>query len=66
MEIRSFATGSHLREFLRFSPTAPVIWSAFLIILSSELYSLSHLSAVLGPTLSTPGILSALSPMMVK
>jgi hypothetical protein len=46
----------------RFWPATPLIAAALAIRLSSEPYSSSHLAAVLGPTLVTPGTLSTVSP----
>ena len=58
--------GSQSRAARRFSPTLPLISSACCRMASSEPYSFSHLAAVLGPTLSTPGTLSTASPVSVR
>ena len=62
----SWAKSSISIEERKFSPTLPPIDSAFFLIPSMSLYSLSHLTAVLGPTLSTPGTLSDLSPIRAR
>ena len=66
MVISALAVGNHVKAARKCSPTLPVILSAFLIMPSKEPYSCSHLTAVLGPTFSTPGTLSTLSPIKVK
>ncbi len=66
MVISSLAVGSHISASRKYSPTLPLILSALAITPSSVPYSFSHFTAVLGPTLSTPGTLSTLSPMSVK
>ena len=56
---------SHSLACRRFSPATPLISSARASNASSEPYSASHLDAVLGPTLGTPGTLSTVSPTSV-
>ena len=51
---------------LRFSPTLPDMFSAFFTIPSRFLNSVSHLTAVFGPTFSTPGTLSEVSPINAR
>ena len=51
------------KQFLRFSPTTPVIDSAFFLIPSKSPYSFNHFAAVFWPTFGTPGILSEESPV---
>ena len=55
--------GSQSSALRRFSPTAPFIVGAAAITPSSEPCSCSHLTAVFGPTLLTPGTLSTVSPI---
>ena len=62
----SYASSNVSRDDRRFSPTFPPIDSAFFITPSMSVYSSSHFTAVLGPTLSTPGTLSDLSPIRAK
>ena len=50
------------KEFLRFSPTTPLIDEAFSLIESKSPNSFNHLAAVFCPTFGTPGILSDESP----
>ncbi len=50
----------------RFSPILPPIAAALAITFSSVPYSASHLAAVFGPHLSTPGMLSTLSPVRAR
>ena len=57
--------GNQSTAWRRFSPATPLMSWAFSISLSSEPYSISHLAAVLGPTLATPGTLSTVSPTRV-
>ena len=45
---------------------APLMSGAAAITPSSEPYSASHLTAVFGPTFSTPGTLSTVSPTSVR
>ena len=66
MVTSSCARSSISKEDLKFSPTFPPIDSAFFFIPSIFLYSLSHLTAVFGPTFSTPGTLSDLSPIKAR
>ena len=54
--------GSQSSVARRFSPATPLISPARAMSASSEPYSPSHLAAVLGPTLGTPGTLSTASP----
>jgi hypothetical protein len=56
------AVGSQSSARRRLLPTTPEIWSAWAMTPSSEPYCSSHLTAVLGPTFSTPGTLSTASP----
>ena len=62
----SWARSSISMEDLKFSPTFPPIDSEFSFTPCMSLYSLSHFTAVLGPTLSTPGTLSDLSPINAR
>ena len=64
--IRVRPCGSHSSAWRRFSPTAPVIVCALPITPSRLPWAASHLSAVFGPHLVTPGILSTESPMSVR
>ena len=48
------------------SPTLPLMSPALAMTLSKLSYCSSHFTAVFGPTLSTPGTLSTLSPIRVK
>ena len=57
--------GSQSSAARKFSPAAPLISPARATSASSEPYSSSHLAAVLGPTLVTPGTLSTASPTSV-
>ena len=66
MVMSSFAFGNHSSAARKFSPTLPLMLSAFSIMPSNVPYSVNHLTAVLGPTFSTPGTLSTLSPISVK
>ncbi len=50
----------------RFSPTTPVILSAFCSSVSMLLYVPSHFAAVFGPTFGMPGMLSELSPIKAR
>ena len=50
----------------KYSPTLPDISSDFSMILSTVPYLESQLTAVLGPTLFTPGMLSEVSPTKAK
>ena len=50
------------KAFLRFSPTTPLIESAFSLMLFISPYSFNHFAAVFCPTFGTPGILSEASP----
>ena len=58
--------GSQSSAARRFSPTLPLMASAWAMRASSVPYSFSHLAAVLGPTLSTPGTLSTVSPVRLR
>ena len=49
-------------EDLKFSPTLPLMFSAFSIIFDISPNSFNHFAAVLMPTFGTPGILSEVSP----
>ena len=60
------AVGSQSRAWRRFSPTTPLISPACATTASSEPYCSSHLTAVLGPHLGTPGTLSTVSPTSVS
>ena len=63
----SRAVGSQSRALRRFSPTTPPISSACASrSVRAYRYCCSHLAAVFGPTLSTPGMLSTLSPISVR
>ena len=64
--ISSRAVGIQGKALRKFSPTTPVISSACATILSKVPYWLSHLTAVFGPTFSTPGTLSEVSPIKVR
>ena len=66
MVTSSFERESCFKPSLKFSPTFPVIFSELSTIPSIFLYSVSHLTAVFGPTLSTPGTLSEVSPINAK
>ena len=57
--------GSQSSALRRFSPTAPFTSCARATSASSEPYSCSSFTAVLGPTFSTPGTLSTESPTSV-
>ena len=59
-------SGRKSRWSRRFSPTTPPISAAWATTPSSEPYCSSHLTAVLGPTLGTPGTLSTVSPTSVR
>ena len=61
-DTRSIFLSRSSREFLRLSPTTPLIESAFFLIVSMSPYSLSHFAAVFCPTFGTPGMLSDVSP----
>ena len=50
----------------KYSPTLPLNSSAFSIIVSMSLCSVNQLTAVFGPTFSTPGMLSEVSPTKAK
>ncbi|MNL35838.1 hypothetical protein D3C87_1578900 [compost metagenome] len=50
----------------RLLPATPLIPSASSTSLSIEPNSVSHLTAVLGPTLVTPGTLSTVSPTSIR
>ena len=50
----------------RFSPTLPPISAACATSSSSVGHVASHFAAVLGPTLSMPGMLSELSPTRAR
>ena len=65
MVTRRRPCGSQSTALRRFSPATPLISVARAINASSEPYSISHLAAVLGPTLATPGTLSTVSPTRV-
>ena len=58
--------GSQSSARRRFSPTTPFTDPAAAITPSSEPCSAISLAAVLGPTLSTPGTLSTVSPIKVR
>jgi hypothetical protein len=62
----SRACGSQSTTFRRFSPTRPPISPERRRISSRLPYCSSHLHAVFGPTFSTPGMLSMLSPISVR
>jgi hypothetical protein len=57
--------GSQSIALRRFSPTAPLISPARATRASTEPYSCSSFTAVLGPTLCTPGTLSTVSPTSI-
>jgi hypothetical protein len=59
-------SGRKSRCLRRFSPTAPPISLAWATMASSEPQASSHFTAVLGPTLGTPGTLSTLSPISAR
>ncbi len=59
-------SGNQSKALRRFSPTAPLMPSAAAITPASEPYSAIHLAAVFGPTFSTPGTLSTLSPTSAR
>ena len=65
MVTRLRAVGSQSSAPRRFSPATPLMAPALATSASSEPYSMSHLAAVLGPTLGTPGTLSTASPTRV-
>ena len=57
--------GSQSKAWRKFSPTTPLMLAALSTTACSEPYSCSHFTAVLGPTLATPGTLSTVSPTSV-
>ena len=63
MVTRSRFIGSRASAVRRLSPTLPLIAAALAITPSRLPYSASHLAAVFGPHLSTPGTLSMASPI---
>ncbi len=58
--------GNQSSALRRFSPATPLIDAAAAITPSSEPCSVIHLAAVLGPTFSTPGTLSTVSPINAR
>jgi hypothetical protein len=60
------ASSSVVSPARRFSPTLPLTLAASATSASSVAYCPSHLAAVLGPTLSMPGMLSELSPTKAR
>ena len=58
--------GSQSTTRLRFSPTTPPMAAALAITPSSVPYCVIHFAAVFGPTFSTPGTLSMLSPTSAR
>ena len=62
----SRAVGNQGKALRKFSPTTPVMLSALATMFSSVPYCVSHLTAVFGPTFSTPGTLSEVSPIKIK
>ena len=66
MVASSYDNGRRSRASRRFSPTLPFTNSAFSITPFNVPYASSHLTAVFGPHLSTPGMLSTLSPIRAK
>ena len=57
--------GNQSTALRKFSPTTPLMLAALASTASSEPYSCSHLAAVFGPTFSTPGTLSTVSPTSI-
>ena len=66
MVMSSRAVGNHGKALRKFSPTTPPILSALATMLSRLPYSCNHFTAVLGPTFSTPGTLSEVSPINTR
>ena len=65
MDTSERPVGNQPSAWRRFSPATPLISLACWSKLSKLPYSMSHLAAVLGPTLATPGTLSTVSPTKV-
>ena len=66
MLVSSRDSGNRSSAARRFSPTLPLISAAAAMMPSRLPYSFNHLAAVFGPTLSTPGMLSTVSPMTAR